>query len=607
VNIKEIPLNVNLGHAGQCAMVLVQPKVELVLVPQEGYRIANHARAASREMVSSVCTVSNRAISGMALCQDYDDAHFIVLPELSVTTDGLAHLEDYVKNACPNNTLVILGLEGIPWNEFNDLLTRSNNPQPQYMPPEGTVDWVNCCVTLVKLDTGEAQMYVQSKFRESQWEENPGRVFRGEDLLLFRLMGTHGEFNFVSLICSDFTAEHDGRTTVERALESISRCGLVIQKLDVVFGLQHNKSLSSPPFPLEIATILNWNRDGLTLQHSALIFQNAAGPNNFDEGNYGDSSFFFPRNQWKIPTRQDDPQIWYKARQWPEDCRHFSWRINQPLVCIVHYLPIESVGMAAGAARLPFEHVRCYEISNDGTLRDPTTSGLHIQWQHLLNKVIPFSASLCRPDNTGAGAIDMQEFETWLLAHTSSSKMALFNASRNRLIQISELLFKCQRNMPSNYDYWTEHDQGRAMANVVHATTLMKLIDADVRFDAGLQYTAVIDEQFNLAVLDGNDQVTHSQMLERYYRESEDHPWGDYSTLILLARSATFEPWEKATPQTGQYTDPISADFDIGDENPHFSPKPRFIVGFLERMQTWRAIPTRAGAEAYIRSYVGKI
>lgn len=93
-------------------MVLAQPLVDLVSTPQEGYRVADQARAASLEMVKSVCEISNRGLSARALCQEFDNAHFIVFPELSVTTQGLAYLENYLVNACPNNTIISLGLEG---------------------------------------------------------------------------------------------------------------------------------------------------------------------------------------------------------------------------------------------------------------------------------------------------------------------------------------------------------------------------------------------------------------------------------------------------------------------------------------------------------------
>lgn len=487
------------------------------------------------------------------------------------------------------------------------MLTRSDNPEPHYRPPEGTVDWVNCCVTLARENDGSPKLYVQSKFRESQWEEAPGRIFRGKDLLLFRLRGTHGEFNFASLICSDLTAENDGRPTIVRMFEELEELTHEppVTSLEVIFALQHNKSLSAASFPLEITTVLNWNRGGFSFQRSALIFQNAASSSNVDDNNFGDSSFFFQRNYWRLPGAEEDPRAWYKGRSWPNDCKQLCWRIKKPGVFTVHYLPISSVGTAAGAPRLPFEHVKCYEITPDGTLRDPTTTGQHICWEYLLDKTKTFAASLIESNHPREASL--KEFEAWLKESTRNSQSSLLAQSEVRLQQLSNLLFKCQKNIPLNYDFWNEHDQGRAMANVIHAATLMKLISANVTFEAELQHTAVVGARFNLVVLDGNQQVTHSQMLEQYYRESDANAWGDLTTLILLTRSATFPPWENAMPHDGTYMEPIQPDLEAGDQNPHYMPKPRFIVGFLERMRQWRAVASRAEAEEHIKSYVGKI
>ncbi len=133
-------------------MVLVQPNVSLEPAGTSGFRIGQIERTTSTDTIRNICDYLQTHRG-----QHYDHASFVILPELSVTEEGFYELEQYVRaDTCPSNTIVIAGLEGLPWHTYESLLERSDNPEEaKYKPPKDTVDWVNCFVTFVKQDNAQ--------------------------------------------------------------------------------------------------------------------------------------------------------------------------------------------------------------------------------------------------------------------------------------------------------------------------------------------------------------------------------------------------------------------------------------------------------------------
>ena len=604
MNVHPVALNIDLGPSRQCAMVLVQPADSLVLVRNQGYRVKRNARPQSLALLKKVCEISRSGI-----CQDYQSAHFVVFPELSVTNEGLKYLEtEYLPGPCPNNTIMLLGLEGVPWSEYETLISRSDNPNRQLNTNPGTVDWVNCFVVLVKDRAGNRGLYVQSKFQESRWEQRPGRIYRGDDLLLFSLKGNHGvDFNFVSFICSDFSAQQDGQTAVMNAIGELDRpeYRAALANLEIIFVLQHNKSLASEPFPMEIARVLDWSQPGRTLQRTALIFLNWASSNSVDD-RYGDSAFFFHRGMWTQIGPAEDAHPWYKTPPGPHGCRQFRWRLKTPGVLTAHYLPINSVNMAAGAARLPLEHVNCYQIDRADVNR-VGTSGLHIRWRYLLSKVAVQATQLAK-FRTRAQTRKSQvmiDFENAMVQNAANCKDALLNdgTAEARLTEISQLLANRQEGVPVNYDCWTPLNQGIAMAHLLHVAALLKTIGVEPTFHTEARHSIVADGQFQCAILDGNDQLTHEQIADWYRYEFRDELWSQ-STLLLITRPAHDPGWQK--PEAWE-TDASGAMVKQPDEPYYFDPKPLLKIGFFGRLQGWQAMRDRQSAEGHIRGYLGQV
>jgi hypothetical protein len=597
MNLKEVSLNIELGDGGECAMLLIQPIVPLEAVAGQGFQIADaRKRTASLKTVEAVCAYSKTSI-----CQDYDHAHFLIMPELSLTLEGFNYIEKYVRsNDCPNDTVIIAGLEGLSWDVFEGLLDRSDNPKPCYKPPEGTVDWVNCSVTLVKEHTGEVKLFVQSKFRASRFEQSRGRIFEGQDLLLFRLKtNANKDFSFISLICSDFSAEDGGTTTINEALEGIKGQATNPVNLEFIIGLLHNRTLKAEPFPMVIQNIFNRDHSELDLQDTALVFVNGA--RNQTEDGYGESSFFFHRTSWAIIGKDEVPSEWYDTATWPGDCRHYRLMVDSPCVFTLQYLPIRKAGRNSGSIRLPFKGVICHDILSDGNLVRGEKKGLHIVCENLLAGADSFSRNL----SSAPGGGGLQER---IRGHYKEYKRLLLLETEARLSQITKLLFSQHNPHIQNYYHWTNSAHGKPLVLALHTMSLLRALGKELEFNSDALAIAGISDQFYLAVLDGNDVANYGQMIEKYSRELEDIPLRTGSSLVILARTEAVPPsWDKARPCSQIYVEQYSA-ASAGVPDPddaHFSPKEP-MIGFIAHLQDWKAKGDEEKAMSYLGGYLGQ-
>lgn len=597
MNLKEVSLNIELGDGGECAMLLIQPTVPLEAVAGQGFQIADtRKRTASLETVKAVCTYSRNSIS-----QDYDHAHFLIMPELSLTRDGFNYIERYVQSKdCPNDTVIIAGLEGLTWDVFEELLDRSDNPKPCHKAPVGTVDWVNCSITLVKEHTGQVRLFVQSKFRASRFEQSRERILEGQDLLLFRLKtNANKDFSFVSLICSDFSAEDGGTTTINEALEGIKSQATNPVNLEFIIGLLHNRTLKADPFPMVIQNIFNRDHSELDLQDTAVVFVNGA--KNPTEDGYGESSFFFHRTSWAIIGKDEAPSEWYNTAKWPGDCHHYRLMVDSPCVFTLQYLPIRKTGRNSGSMRLPFKGVSCHDILADGTLFKSEKRGLHIVCENLLAGSDSYSRNL----STAPGVVSLQER---IRGHYKEYKRRLLSEKEVRLSQITKLLFSQHTPHVQNYYHWTEPVHGKPLVQTLHTMSLLRILGKELEFNSDTLAIAGISDEFYLAVLDGNDVANYGQMIEKYSRELEDQPLRTGSSLVILTRTEAVPPaWDKARPYSQEYVEHYSvASADVPDpDDAHFSPKEP-LIGFFAHLQNWKVKGDEEQAITYLRGYLGQ-
>jgi hypothetical protein len=471
--VHPILLDVRLPERGDCGIALVQPNVALEPSAQAGFRIRQAERTNS---TNAVRFVTEYLLTHQG--QHYDHPHFIVFPELSITEEGLEEIEDYVKNRAPHNTVIIAGVEGLPWNRYESLLDRSNNPEnARFKPPPGTVDWVNCQIICVREHDGGFKLYVQSKFRPSHFEQAQGSFFEGQDLFLFRLqLSDTRDFSFISLICADMIIQGNQEPPLTEALETLRAYPSENRiNLEIIFGLLHNRSLDDEPFPTVIASTFNADHSQLDLQDTALVLVNSASSSNNGSHGFGQSCVIFHRTSWMIFRPGDNTPRWYMADEW-HGTHRFVLHDNTSAVYTFYYHPVSSVGRNSSDERLPFKDFDCRKITASA-IEPNSSSGLHIRWEKLLHQSESFQ-------NAQISCPLILQLQNDVGANVKRSASELLLSNEDRLRQISEVLFQNHANHPINYNYWNRHVHGEAMTFVVIVSGLLKTLGYTTSFDS---------------------------------------------------------------------------------------------------------------------------
>lgn len=185
-------------------MVIAQPYVEFNT--HEPLSIKPELRDSALECIDATLAVALQCAHGI------EKTHFTIFPECTLPgLDGydriMAQMAD---DRWPTGTVVIGGLDGLTHAQFGELIGRPNaNYDGESQLEHIRLDqWVNCCVTWVKLDSGEVRAWIQPKI-EPAWVElqvDHQSMFKGQSIWLFK--GTYADtstpYRFATLICFDW-------------------------------------------------------------------------------------------------------------------------------------------------------------------------------------------------------------------------------------------------------------------------------------------------------------------------------------------------------------------------------------------------------------------
>lgn len=141
-----------------------------------------------------------------------DGAKFVVFPEVSIPFGYKDEIVRFIESRFPLNTVVILGFEHILFNQYCDLLSeyRAFNAEAHTLVSRDRrviedERPVNCCLIVIKDDSGQLHCYVEAKthpFIGEEFLDQPHDLYRGRHLHLFR--SSLSALNFMVLICLDY-------------------------------------------------------------------------------------------------------------------------------------------------------------------------------------------------------------------------------------------------------------------------------------------------------------------------------------------------------------------------------------------------------------------
>jgi hypothetical protein len=225
----------------------------------------------------------------IALLRDHgaEKTHFTLFPEYSIPgITGIEAIHGALSApSWPTGTVVVAGIDALTPLEFqalcagpNTAVDRDHGNDPATVQPN---EWVNCSVTWVKANDGRLLRWVQPKLEPAWPEQNiiHGNMFRGRSVYCYRASYSNGVgFAFLSLVCFDWIATHDGQSLPEQILQQLNDAGIELS-LGWLFVLEHNEKPSHPTFLTGAARFFE-NRAFSPLisrDHCAIVFANTAG------------------------------------------------------------------------------------------------------------------------------------------------------------------------------------------------------------------------------------------------------------------------------------------------------------------------------------------
>lgn len=292
---------------GEVGMVIAQPFVEFSEL--EPFPIRPDLRATALAGIESTLAVARSCMHGAA------KTHFTIFPECALPgLDGFDLIAAAVADdSWPTGTVVIGGFEGLTREQFGELVQR---PGTSYDDVGSSLErvhadqWVNCCATWVKLESGQVRCWIQTKIEPAgvELQVDHQAMFKGQSIFLFKgtYTDTNTPYRFATLICFDWIGVRDQRRVWEWLLEAIQQTAAANEAqlpLTWLFVTQYNPGPSHTSFmsqvqpffnPMQFPNVL---RDG-----TCLVMANVAGkavPGAAHE--FGQSAVIFATDKFMKP------------------------------------------------------------------------------------------------------------------------------------------------------------------------------------------------------------------------------------------------------------------------------------------------------------------
>lgn len=319
-------LGVQLPHA-EVGMVIAQPFVDFT--PQEPFLLKQELRDAAIAGIDATLSVARACAHGA------EKTHFTIFPECTIP--GLAGFDRITAamtdDGWPISTVVIGGLDGLTRTQFGELIQRPNTRHDDVGSSLDRIradQWINCCVTWVKLASGEVCAWIQTKIEPAfvELQVNYQSMFKGKSIFLFK--GRYADFDapyrFASLICFDWIGTQGARSIPEWLLHGIEQTAVEADTrlpLSWLFVAQCNPGPSHQSFMSQVHLFFNPQQyDRVLRDGTCLVMANVAGnaaPGVADQ--YGQTSVILATNKFVQPEN------------FPTYCAGVFKRPGNPLGC----------------------------------------------------------------------------------------------------------------------------------------------------------------------------------------------------------------------------------------------------------------------------------
>jgi hypothetical protein len=292
---------------GEVGMVVAQPFVDFVHM--EPFPLAPAVRAAALANIDATFDVARQC------AHQAEKTHFTIFPECTLPgLEGFDHImASMIDGSWPTGTIVIGGFEGLTRGQFGELIQRQSTTYDNVGSSLEHIradQWVNCCATWAKLDSGEVRCWIQTKIEPAgvELQVDHQSMFKGRSIFLFK--GTYADTNtpyrFATLICFDWIGVRDQRRVWEWLLQHIEEVAAAKEAqlpLTWLFVTQCNPGPSHASFMSQVQSFFNPVQFPSVLRDgTCLIMANVAGnPVPGKAKQYGQSAVIFATDKFMKP------------------------------------------------------------------------------------------------------------------------------------------------------------------------------------------------------------------------------------------------------------------------------------------------------------------
>ncbi|MDY7573083.1 hypothetical protein [Actimicrobium sp. CCI2.3] len=368
---------------GEVGMVIAQPYVDFIQIAP--FSLTPAVRAAALAGIDATLAVARECAHGAKI------THFTIFPECTLPgLVGFDHITAAMDDASwPTGTIIIGGFEGLSHEQFGELVQRPGTSYDDVGSSLGSIrpdQWVNCCATWAKLESGEVRCWIQTKIEPAgvELEVSNQSMFKGKSVFLFK--GTYSDINtpyrFATLICFDWIGVRDQRRVWEWLLQDIEHTAAAKEAqlpLTWLFVAQCNPGPSHASFMSQVQPFFNpilfpsVLRDG-----TCLVMANVAGnviPGVADK--YGQSALIFATDRFMKPENMPTVCAGGEFQRPGNPLENFKDAVfRERGACIHSFRQLNPLALPPGAAGRRFAIADATVHPYPGTEDPRTPSGL---------------------------------------------------------------------------------------------------------------------------------------------------------------------------------------------------------------------------------------
>ena len=249
---------------------LAQPGFKPYRDEESGYGLSPADRGEAERFV-------NDCLSCVA--EERKEHTLVVFPEASVPVASVDRIVRFISSDCPNNTVIVAGLEGMTVNdalEYDNLPFAAAMRQQMIETTPRHHRFLNACLVLVRDGDGAAHSHLQTKLHPSNAEQTLPSMFSSDSVLLF----TCPQLSFMVLICSDLIQRPppDGWLpvgAVNAVKDAWEATGVATSlSIDLIVNIQCNPKPNHQSFREGLKSILCHRTDTVRLDTASVLISN---------------------------------------------------------------------------------------------------------------------------------------------------------------------------------------------------------------------------------------------------------------------------------------------------------------------------------------------